>query len=126
LDSERPLTRKKNEGLYKKLLPRKLDFVLEHRAGEKMAHVDALSRHVGAVVQGGTLEKEDVLREQSKARFVSNRTQELTLAERNIFGTTMVFCMDVGLKRTSDDRTREFSARGYYVTSRSSLCRSPG
>jgi len=56
-DSDRPLTRKKNVVLYKKLLPRKLDFVVQHHAGKKMAHVDALSRHVGAVVQGGTLEK---------------------------------------------------------------------
>ena len=34
-----------------------------------MAHVDALSRRVGTVVQGGTLEKEDVLREQAKDMF---------------------------------------------------------
>jgi len=43
--------------------------VIEHRAEKRMAHVDALSRHVGAVVQGGTLEKEDVLREQAKDTF---------------------------------------------------------
>jgi len=29
----------------------KLDFVVEHRAGTKMAHADALSRHVGTIVQ---------------------------------------------------------------------------
>ena len=38
----------------------------EHRAGNKMAHVDALSRQVGTIVQGYTLDKEDVLREQAK------------------------------------------------------------
>ena len=31
-----------------------------------MAHVDALSRHVGTIVQGGTLDEEDGLREQAK------------------------------------------------------------
>jgi len=33
-DYDRPLTRKKNEVLNKKLLPRKLDSVVEHRAGK--------------------------------------------------------------------------------------------
>ena len=46
-----------------------LDFVVEHRAGTKTAHVDALSRHVGTIVQGGNLDKEDVLREQAKDAF---------------------------------------------------------
>jgi len=31
-----------------------------------------------------------------KTRFVSNRAQVPTIAERNIFGTTMVFCIEVG------------------------------
>ena len=47
----------------------KLDFVVQHRAGTKMAHVDALSRHVGTTVQGGTLDKEDALREREKGAF---------------------------------------------------------
>ena len=34
-----------------------------------MVHVDALSRHVGTIVQGGTLDKEDVLHEQTKDAF---------------------------------------------------------
>ena len=38
-----------------------------------MAHVDALSCHVGAVVKGGTLEKEDVLREQSPGIYASRK-----------------------------------------------------
>jgi len=46
-----------------------LDFVVEHRAGKKMANVDSLSRHVGVVVQGGTLEKDDVPRQQAKGTF---------------------------------------------------------
>jgi len=46
-----------------------LDFVGEHQAGTKMAHVDALSRHVGDIIHGGTLDKEDVLREQVKDAF---------------------------------------------------------
>jgi transposase InsO family protein len=46
-----------------------LHFTVEHRAGTKMAHVDALSRHVGTIAQGGTLEKENVLHEQGKDDF---------------------------------------------------------
>ena len=41
-----------------------LDFVVEHRSGPKMGHVDALSRHVGAVKYGATLSEEMVLLEQ--------------------------------------------------------------
>ena len=42
--------------------------MVEHQAGTKLAHVDALSRH-GTIIQGGTLDKEDVLREQVKDAF---------------------------------------------------------
>jgi hypothetical protein len=51
-----------------------LDFVVELRAGTKMAHVDALSRHVGTIVQGGTLDKENALLEQAKNAFCLKQT----------------------------------------------------
>jgi len=38
-----------------------LDFTVEHRPGTKIARVDALSIHVGAVMSGGTLSQESVL-----------------------------------------------------------------
>ena len=59
-----------------------LDFVIEHRAGRKMAHVDALSRHVGTTVQAGALEKEDVLREQAKDAFCLKQSPS-TYVSRN-------------------------------------------
>jgi hypothetical protein len=46
-----------------------LDFTVEHRPGTKIAHVVALSRHVGAVMCGGTLSQESVFREQAKDKF---------------------------------------------------------
>jgi len=46
-----------------------LDFSVEHRPGTKIAHVDALRRHVGVVWSGGTLSQESVLREQAKDKF---------------------------------------------------------
>ena len=46
-----------------------LDFVVEHKPGSKMGHVDALSRHVGSVTQDNALNKENVLREQEKDAF---------------------------------------------------------
>jgi len=51
-----------------------LDFVVEHRAGVKMAYVGSLSRHVGTILQGGTLDKENVLREQVKDAFCHKQT----------------------------------------------------
>ena len=122
-DSDRPLTRKKKEVLFKKLLHRKLDFVVEHHAGKKMAHADALCRHVGSVVQGVTLEKRNVLREQAEFFL---RAQELTIREKIFFLKKMVFCIEVGRKRTSDDSFRDISERDYYMKSRSNLCRTPG
>ena len=46
-----------------------LDFVVEHRAGSKIGHVDALSRHVGAITHPNSLSKEVVLREQKADTF---------------------------------------------------------
>jgi len=41
-----------------------LDFVVEHRTGSKVGHVDDLSRHVGAVTREDSLDKECILCEQ--------------------------------------------------------------
>jgi hypothetical protein len=46
-----------------------LDFEVEHRAGSKMPHVDALSRHVGTVVNQGSLDPEGVRAEQGRDPF---------------------------------------------------------
>ena len=75
-----------------------LDFVVEHRAGTKMAHVDALSHHVGTLVQGGTLEKNDILREEAKDAFCL-RGQVPMAAKRNFLWTT-VFYIDIGRMET--------------------------
>jgi len=50
-----------------------------------MVHIDALSRHVGAVVQGGTLEKEDVLREQAKDTFCLKRSPGTYASRKEYF-----------------------------------------
>jgi len=46
-----------------------LDFTVEHGAGSKIPHVDALSRHVGNVLQTGGLCRETVLHEQARDKF---------------------------------------------------------
>ena len=50
-----------------------LDFIVEHRAGSKIGHVDALSRHVGAVTHKGTLSKEKSSVNKRKMSFVRNK-----------------------------------------------------
>jgi hypothetical protein len=45
------------------------DFVIEHKAGTKIRHVDALSRHVGVVIEDGLPSKEGILTEQGKDFF---------------------------------------------------------
>ena len=51
-----------------------LDFIVEHRPGTKIVHVDALSRHVGRVTINHFLDKVTVLQEQKKEAFCTNQT----------------------------------------------------
>ena len=46
-----------------------LDFVIEHKAGSKIQHVDALGRHVGAITHPNSLDKVNVLQEQKTDVF---------------------------------------------------------
>jgi len=46
-----------------------LDFVVEHRAGSKIGHVDALTRHVGAITNPDPPSRESIRQEQSKDVF---------------------------------------------------------
>jgi len=67
----------------------KFDFIVEYRPGIKIKHVDALSRHVAAIIQDGLPRKEEILAEQRKDPFVTHENREPTLASLNIFWTTM-------------------------------------
>jgi len=49
------------------------DFVIEHKAGTKICHVDAFSRHVGAIMENSLPDKERFLGEQKKESFCSSR-----------------------------------------------------
>ena len=49
-----------------------MDLIVEHRAGSKVGHADALSHHVD-VTYGGTLSR-DVLRAQAKDEFCDKQT----------------------------------------------------
>jgi len=61
-----------------------LDFVVEHRAGSKISHVDALSRHVGTIAHPNNMRKEVVFREQKADTFCRKQTPG-TLRSRNEF-----------------------------------------
>jgi hypothetical protein len=80
----KPPRKKKKKTLNQKLLPGKLDnlaekegqkieFVVEHRAGSKVGHVNALSRHVGAILQEGILDRKNILQEQAKDAFCTKQ-----------------------------------------------------
>jgi hypothetical protein len=51
-----------------------LDFIVEHRPGKKIAHADALSRHVGTVTRESSLDKETVLQERLRDMFCKKQT----------------------------------------------------
>jgi hypothetical protein len=46
-----------------------LDFIVEYRAGTKISHVDALSRHVGTISSVTQMSPEEILDEQRKDQF---------------------------------------------------------
>jgi hypothetical protein len=50
-----------------------LDFVGEQKAGSKIGHVDALSKHVGAISNSDRLSRENVQQEQRKDDFRSRK-----------------------------------------------------
>ena len=47
------------------------DFIVQHKPGTKIGHVDALSRHVGAVMEDGPPSRERFLEEQGKDSYCS-------------------------------------------------------
>jgi hypothetical protein len=46
-----------------------LDFEVQHRPGPQISHVDAISRHVGAITHTNSLDKQNVLQEQKAYAF---------------------------------------------------------
>jgi hypothetical protein len=63
-----------------------LDFSVEHRPGSKMGHGDALSRHVGTVIQENPLDKENVRREQAKDAFCLKQSPGTYRSKKEIYG----------------------------------------
>jgi len=62
-----------------------LGFIVQHRAGSKIGHVDALSRHVGAVMHEGPLRKENILREQADDTFCVKQNPGNYSSKREFF-----------------------------------------
>jgi len=62
-----------------------LDFVVELRPGSKIGHVDALSRHVGAIKHEVALSKEIILCEQEKDAFCMKQTPGTYNSKREFF-----------------------------------------
>ena len=54
-----------------------MDFAVEHRAGSKIGHADALSRHVGAVMHEDILDRNNIFREQAKYTFCTKQNLEI-------------------------------------------------
>ena len=62
-----------------------LDFVVQHRPGSKIGHVDALSRHVGAVMLDDSLDKENLKCEQEKDDFCVKQNPGAFSSKRDFF-----------------------------------------
>jgi len=61
------------------------DFIVEHKSGSKISHVDALSRHVGVIMEGGLPSKERILREQGKDSFCSAQKPKTQCSKSEYF-----------------------------------------
>jgi len=64
-----------------------LDFTVEHRAGKKNPHIDALSRHVGTVLNDKNLHREVVREEQAKDKFCQSLNIGSYQSKREFFAT---------------------------------------
>lgn len=62
-----------------------LDFTVEHRAGKKIPHDDAMSRQVGAVLKDKSLSREAVQREQVKDKFCQSLNPGTYQSRREFF-----------------------------------------
>ena len=62
-----------------------LDFTVEHRAVSKIAHVDALGRHVGAVIHDDILNRNNILRGQAKDAFCDKQKPGIYSSRREFF-----------------------------------------
>jgi len=62
-----------------------LDFIVEHKSGCKISHVDALIRHVGAVMHEDSLDKERILCEQQKDEFCTKQELGTYSSKRQFF-----------------------------------------
>jgi transposase InsO family protein len=61
------------------------DFIVEHRPGTKIAHADALSRHVGTVTLDDNLDKENIRSEQERDEFCSKQNPGALSRNREFF-----------------------------------------
>ena len=76
------------------------DFVVEHRAGSKTGHVDALSRHVVAILQEGNLDRKNIFQEQAKDAFCTKQSPG-TYKSRKEFLIAMEFYTSAALTVTT-------------------------
>jgi hypothetical protein len=61
------------------------DFVVKHRAGSKIGHADALSRHVGTILDYEIISKDKILAEQKKDSFCTNQRPGKYSSRREYF-----------------------------------------
>jgi hypothetical protein len=62
-----------------------MDFMVEHKAGSKIGHVDALSRHVGAILQEGIRDKKNIYQEQAKDAFCTKQSPGTHKGKKEFF-----------------------------------------
>jgi hypothetical protein len=102
-----------------------LDFTVEHRSGSKIGHVEALSRHVGAVKQGATLNEEVVLREQEKDAFCVKQTPGTYNSKREFFlDADGILYEEVEQQISAGSSTKPYAGR-HATKSRPCVRRSP-
>jgi hypothetical protein len=61
------------------------DFLIEHKPGTRIRHADALSRHVGVVLEDGLPSKEKIFAEQSKDHFCNVQKPKIRSSKGEYF-----------------------------------------
>lgn len=73
--------------------------MIEHRAGSKICDIDALSRHVGTILQEGILDMKNILHEQAKGAFCNKQNPGTCQSRKEYF----LDIDDIMYKRPNDN-----------------------
>ena len=103
-----------------------LNFLVQHRAGRKIGHADALCRHVAAIMYEYSLDKETIRREQENDVFCTKQNPGYFSSNYEFLGgQRWCHVQAPPPRKTSGCYTEDFDSEGTQGKSRPKICSTP-